>query len=183
MIRKLAVIACVLLFAVLMSGCTQPVVKPNITPTTLPPTTTIPPTTVALKSIVATAVANGNFTTLLAAVNASNLTGTLSGPGPFTVFAPTDAAFNKLPAGTVATLLNDPQGQLKQILLYHVVSGKLMASGVVNQTNLTTLQGSKLNVTVSGSVVKVDNATVIIADVQCSNGVIHVIDTVMIPPK
>jgi uncharacterized surface protein with fasciclin (FAS1) repeats len=135
-----------------------------------------------MKNIVETAVADGRFTTLVAAVQAAGLADTLSGQGPFTVFAPTDAAFAKLPAGTVATLLQDPKGQLTQILLYHVVPGTYMAADVVNQTSLPTAQGSPLPVTVEGSRVMVDNATIIITDIETSNGVIHVIDSVMIPP-
>jgi uncharacterized surface protein with fasciclin (FAS1) repeats len=112
---------------------------------------------------------------------AANLTDTLNGPGPFTVFAPTDAAFQKLPAGTVETLLADPQGQLTQILLYHVVSGEVKAADVVNLTTVKTVQGSNLTISVVNSSVKVNNATVIIPDIQCSNGVIHAIDEVLIP--
>jgi transforming growth factor-beta-induced protein len=136
-----------------------------------------------MKSIVETAVADGRFTTLVAALQAAKLDGALSGPGPFTVFAPTDDAFKNLPPGTVETLLKDPQGQLKQILLYHVVDGKVMAADVVKLTSAKTLQGSNVNVTVTNGVVKINDATVKITDIQTSNGVIHVIDKVLIPPK
>jgi transforming growth factor-beta-induced protein len=170
--------------AVLFAGCAQQQQVPvTPAPTTTAPATTAPVTPAPMKNVVETAVADGRFTTLVAAVQAAGLAGTLSGPGPFTVFAPTDDAFKKLPAGTVETLLKDPQGQLKQILLYHVVSGKVMAADVVKLTSAKTVQGGSLPINVSGSTVTVDGAKVIITDVQTSNGVIHVIDTVMIPPK
>jgi len=165
--------------AVLLAGCAQQ----QQVPVTPAPTTTAPVTPAPAKNIVETAVADGRFTTLVAAVQAAGLAGTLSGPGPFTVFAPTDDAFKKLPSGTVETLLKDPQGQLKQILLYHVVSGKVMAADVVKLSSAKTVQGSSLPISVSGSTVTVDGAKVIITDIVCSNGVIHVIDSVMIPPK
>ena len=133
------------------------------------------------QNIVNTLVADGRFTTLVAAVQAAGLTGTLSGPGPFTVFAPTDDAFNKLPAGTVTTLLKDPTGQLKQILLYHVVSGKVMAADVVKLTSATTLEGKTIAISTKGGV-KVNNASVTVTDIGCTNGVIHIIDSVLIPP-
>jgi transforming growth factor-beta-induced protein len=143
------------------------------------PTTAAPP----MKNIVETAVADGRFTTLVAAVQAAKLDGALSGPGPFTVFAPTDDAFKKLPAGTVESLLKTPEGQLKQILLYHVVDGKVMAADVVKLSSAKTLQGSNVNITVKEGVVKINDATVKITDIQTKNGVIHVIDKVLIPPK
>jgi len=155
------------------AGCTQPVTPPATpTPTPVP----------VEKDIVQTAVDDGRFTTLVAAVQAADLATTLSGPGPFTVFAPTDDAFDKLPPGTVDTLLQDPKGQLSQILLYHVVPGKLMAADVVKETSLMTAQGTPLTVSVQDGNVMVDGATVIITDIETKNGVIHVIDSVMIPP-
>jgi uncharacterized surface protein with fasciclin (FAS1) repeats len=136
-----------------------------------------------IKTIVETAVADGRFTTLVAAVQAAKLDGALSGPGPFTVFAPTDDAFKNLPPGTVASLLKEPEGQLKQILLYHVVDGKVMAADVVKLSSAKTLQGSNVNITVTNGVVKINDATVKITDIQTKNGVIHVIDKVLLPPK
>jgi len=133
------------------------------------------------KDIVETAIADGRFETLVAAVTAADLVATLKGAGPYTVFAPTDDAFAKLPAGTVASLLNNIPA-LKDILLYHVVSGKVMAEDVVKLTSATTVLGKPVTVSVVGSTVKVNNATVIITDIECSNGVIHVIDTVLLPP-
>ena len=148
-------------------------VNVTATPTAAPP----------MKTIVETAVADGRFTTLVAAVQAAKLDGALSGPGPFTVFAPTDDAFKNLPPGTVESLLKQPEGQLKQILLYHVVDGKVMAADVVKLTSAKTLQGSNVNITVTNGVVKINDATVKITDIQTKNGVIHVIDKVLIPPK
>ena len=148
-------------------------VNVTATPTAAPP----------MKTIVETAVADGRFTTLVAAVQAAKLDGALSGPGPFTVFAPTDDAFKNLPPGTVESLLKQPEGQLKQILLYHVVDGKVMAADVVKLSSAKTLQGSNVNITVTNGVVKINDATVKITDIQTKNGVIHVIDKVLIPPK
>jgi uncharacterized surface protein with fasciclin (FAS1) repeats len=130
--------------------------------------------------IVDTAVGAGNFTTLVAAVKAAGLVDTLKSPGPFTVFAPTDEAFAKLPAGAVDALLKDP-AKLKKILLYHVVSGKVMAADVVKLKRAKTVEGSFLRIRVMGSQVMVDNANVVKTDIECDNGVIHVIDTVLMP--
>ena len=133
--------------------------------------------------IVDTAVSAGNFTTLVAAVKAAGLVDTLKGAGPFTVFAPTDEAFAKLPPGTVDSLLKDPE-KLKGILLYHVVSGKVMAAQVIKMKSAKTIEGSPVKIAVSGSKVMVNNANVIKTDIECDNGVIHVIDTVLMPkPK
>jgi transforming growth factor-beta-induced protein len=168
----------ILVGVILTCGCMQP--APQVTPT---PTVTAPPmTTPVMKNIVETAVADGRFTTLVAAVQAAGLADTLSGTGPFTVFAPTDDAFKKLPAGTVETLLKDPQGQLKQILLYHVVSGKVMAADVVKLDSVTTVQGQNITITKTTEGVKVNDAKVVITDIETKNGVIHVIDAVLIPP-
>ena len=133
------------------------------------------------QDIVATAVAAGSFTTLAKALQAADLVSTLQGPGPYTVFAPTDAAFAKLPAGTVDKLLADP-AQLKQVLLYHVVPGRLLAADVVKLTSAKTAQGSDAKVSVAGGTAKIDGATIVKTDVQASNGVIHVIDSVILPP-
>lgn len=130
--------------------------------------------------IVDTAVSAGNFTTLVAAVKAAGLVDTLKGPGPFTVFAPTDEAFAKLPAGTVDALLKDPE-KLKGILLYHVVSGKVMAADVVKLKSAKTVPGGTVAIVVKGSKVMVNNANVIKTDIVTDNGVIHVIDTVLMP--
>lgn len=135
-----------------------------------------------MKDIVAVAVEAGSFETLVAAVKAAGLVETLQGAGPFTVFAPTDAAFAKLPAGTVEALLKDRE-QLTAILTYHVVPGKVTAGDIVKQGRATpsTVNGQSLQVRVEGGEVRVGDAKVITADVAASNGVIHVIDTVLLP--
>ena len=130
--------------------------------------------------IIATADAAGDFTTLLAAVEAADLTTTLQGDGPFTVFAPTDAAFAALPAGTVDSLLADIP-TLTDILLYHVVAGEVPASQVVESSLVGTVQGSDFKVTVDGDVY-VNDAMVTVTDIEASNGIIHVLDAVILPP-
>ena len=133
-------------------------------------------------TIVEVAAGNADFETLVAAVKAAGLAETLSGEGPFTVFAPTDAAFAKLPAGTVENLLKpENKDKLVALLTYHVVSGKVMAADVVGLDNATTVNGAVADITVTGSTVKVDEATVTATDIKASNGVIHVIDTVIMP--
>ncbi|MBD2725396.1 fasciclin domain-containing protein [Nostoc sp. FACHB-892] len=132
-----------------------------------------------MANIVDTAANNGSFNTLVAAIQAAGLVDTLKGPGPFTVFAPTDEAFNKLPAGTVDSLLQDIP-KLKKILTYHVVSGKVLAADVVKLKTATTVEGSDVKIDASNGV-KINDATVAAADVDADNGVIHVIDTVLIP--
>ncbi|MBG1264797.1 fasciclin domain-containing protein [Nostoc commune] len=132
-----------------------------------------------MANIVDTAANNGSFNTLVAAIKAAGLVDTLKGPGPFTVFAPTDEAFNKLPAGTVDALLKDIP-KLKKILTYHVVSGKVLAADVVKLKSAKTVEGSDVKIDASNGV-KINDATVATADVAADNGVIHVIDTVLIP--
>lgn len=132
------------------------------------------------KDIVDTAVAAGSFKTLAAALQATGLVETLKGKGPFTVFAPTDEAFAKLPAGTVEALLKD-KAKLTQILLYHVVPGNVMAKDVVKLKSAKTAQGTAVKINVSGGKVMVDNANVVKTDIATSNGVIHVIDSVILP--
>ena len=135
------------------------------------------------KDIVDTAVAAGQFKTLAAALTAAGLVDTLKGPGPFTVFAPTDAAFAKLPAGTVDTLLKpENKAKLTAILTYHVVAGKVMAVDVVKLKEAKTVNGAMVAVKVDGGNVMINNAKVTTADIAASNGVIHVIDTVLLPP-
>jgi uncharacterized surface protein with fasciclin (FAS1) repeats len=136
--------------------------------------------TAVAADIVDTAVAAGSFNTLVAAVKAAGLVDTLKGPGPFTVFAPTDEAFAKLPPGTVDGLLKDPE-KLKKILTYHVVSGKVMAADVMKMKSANTVEGSPVKIMSKGGKVMIDNATVVKADIICDNGVIHVIDTVIMP--
>lgn len=132
-------------------------------------------------NIIDTARAAGGFDTLLAAVNAAGLTETLKGNGPFTVFAPTDAAFAALPSGTVEDLLKpENKDKLTGILTYHVVPGKVMATDLREGLKVKTVQGSEVTVTLEGGT-KVDGATVSMADIEASNGVIHVIDAVIMP--
>jgi len=133
--------------------------------------------------IVDTAVAAGNFSTLVAAVQAAGLVDTLKGDGPFTVFAPTDEAFAKLPAGTVDALLADPEGALKQILLYHVVPGKVLSSDLSDGLEAPTAQGENVKFTLADGKALVNDANIVAADIEASNGVIHVIDSVILPPS
>lgn len=132
--------------------------------------------------IVDTAVAAGQFNTLAAALDAADLIDTLKGDGPFTVFAPTDDAFAKLPEGTVENLLKpENRDQLIAVLTYHVVSGKVMAKDVVSLSTAETVQGTNVDIAVVDGNVQIDGATVVAADVEASNGVIHVIDAVILP--
>jgi uncharacterized surface protein with fasciclin (FAS1) repeats len=131
-------------------------------------------------NIVETAVAAGSFKTLAAALQAAGLVETLSGKGPFTVFAPTDEAFAKLPAGTVEALLKDKE-KLSAILTYHVVAGNVPSSEVVKMTSAKTVNGQDVKIKVMDGKVMVNNAQVVKADVKATNGVIHVIDTVILP--
>ena len=138
----------------------------------------------AEKSIVETAVAAGKFKTLVAAVKAADLVDALSGEGPLTVFAPTDEAFAKLPKGTVETLLKpENKEKLVAILTYHVAGGSYPAAKVVKTDSIKSLQGQNITVSVTDDGVKVDKANVIATDVMCSNGVIHVIDSVILPKE
>ena len=133
--------------------------------------------------IVQTAVSAGNFKTLVAAVQAAGLEATLKGTGPFTVFAPPDSAFDKLPAGTVDTLLlPENKDMLAKVLTYHVVSGKLSSTDVSTSTSAKTVEGANLTFSTDAGKVKVNEATVLTADIACSNGVIHAIDSVLLPP-
>lgn len=131
------------------------------------------------KDIVDTAVAAGSFNTLVKAVKAAGLVETLKSAGPFTVFAPTDEAFAKLPAGALDSLIANPE-KLKAVLTYHVVSGKVMAQDVKTM-KAKTVQGSEASLVVKGGKVKIDKANVVKTDIACSNGVIHVIDAVVMP--
>ena len=134
------------------------------------------------QTVVDIAVADGRFTTLVAALQAAGLVDTLNGEGPFTVFAPTDDAFAALPEGTVDALLADIP-TLTNILLYHVVPGKALAADVVNLPSADTVLGEAVKISVDGGTVKVNDAQVIITDIEASNGVIHVIDAVLLPPE
>lgn len=181
--KHLSVLSLLVVFALLLAACAPatPAVMPvtgNETPTPKPESTAVP--TEAPQTIVDIAAADGRFTTLVAAVQAADLATTLSGEGPFTVFAPTDDAFAKLPAGTVEALLADVD-TLTSILLYHVVSGTVMAADVVELTSADTVNGLPVDIKVMDGKVFINEAEVIITDIEASNGVIHVIDTVILP--
>ena len=179
--------------AVAIAACSA-AASPSAAPSTAPTPTAAPTaagspssapsasTAAMAKDIVQTATEAGSFKTLLTAVKAAGLVETLQGKGPFTVFAPTDAAFAALPAGTLDGLLKDPAA-LKKILLYHVVSGAVTADKVVELTSATSVEGSPIAIAVKdGTVYLNDSAKVVTPDVMASNGVIHVIDKVILPP-
>ena len=155
------------------------VLVPDVTlPSTAPAAAPATPTS----SIVDIAVADGRFDTLVAAVSAAGLADTLASPGDFTVFAPTDDAFAALPAGTVEALLADPSGDLTTILLYHVVGDSLSRDQLATDTWVSTLSGEALYINRDGSnIIDIEGAQLLITDIQASNGVIHVIDAVMLP--
>ena len=134
------------------------------------------------ETVVGIIVNSADHDTLEAAVIAAELADDLSGEGPFTVFAPTDAAFKALPAGTLETLLSDPTGDLAEILLYHVVSGKVMSGDLSDGMMATTLLGKDIEVSIDGGKVYINDAMVTVADIEADNGVVHVIDAVLLPP-
>jgi transforming growth factor-beta-induced protein len=162
-----------ILFAIVVAAC-------GSDPTPTPSPAAAPPPEPAVGTIVDVAIADGRFETLVAAVVAADLAGTLSGEGPFTVFAPTDDAFAALPEGTVEGLLADVPA-LTDVLLYHVVSGAVLAADVVGLDSMTTLQGSDVAIEVRGGNVFGNEAQFVITDIETSNGVIHVIDAVLLP--
>jgi transforming growth factor-beta-induced protein len=161
-----------------------PMPEPTAEPTPMPePTEEVEE---MAPTIVEIAVEDGRFTTLVAAVQAAGLVDTLNSDGPFTVFAPTDDAFAALPDGTVESLLEEPEGALTQILLYHVVAGAVVmaAADVVELDSATTVQGEEISIeVVDGSVILNGEVEVIITDIEASNGIIHVIDAVLLPPS
>ena len=162
--------------AIVVSACSTTAATPA--PATPAPATAAP----AMGDIVDVATEAGSFKTLLTAATAAGLVDTLKGEGPFTVFAPTDEAFAALPAGTLDGLLKDPEA-LKQILLYHVVSGKVTADQVVGLTSADSVAGPAIKISVvDGKVMLNDSATVVTTDIETKNGVIHVIDQVILPP-
>jgi transforming growth factor-beta-induced protein len=179
---KVKIFALLVGFALLLTACSpQATPAPTARPTVVPTAVEMP------KSIVDIAVADGRFTTLVAALKAADLVGTLQGAGPFTVFAPTDDAFAALPAGTLdSLLLPENKQQLTDILLYHVIPGKVMAADVVGldgQKVDTALAGKQIAIKVNmGSVYLNETVKVIITDIEASNGIIHVIDAVLLPP-
>jgi uncharacterized surface protein with fasciclin (FAS1) repeats len=172
---KRTILLSVAAFALVVSACSAASPTPA-------PATPAPSVAPAMKDIVDTAAGAGTFKTLLEAATAAGLVDTLKGAGPYTVFAPTDAAFAALPAGTLESLLKDPEG-LKKILLYHVVSGKVMADKVVGMTSADSVAGPAIKIAVKdGTVYLNDSAKVVTTDIETANGVIHVIDSVILPP-
>lgn len=127
-------------------------------------------------------VGDGNFSAFTRAIDAAGLERVLAGPGPYTVFAPTDEAFSRLPEAVMQDLSNDPKGNLAEVLLYHMAPGRQTAAGIAENNTLATVQGSPLAVDTAGGEVTVDGARLLRADIPASNGIIHVIDTVMLPP-
>ena len=173
---KRTILLSVAALALVVSACSTTAATPA--PATPAPATAAP----AMGDIVDVATEAGSFKTLLTAATAAGLVDTLKGAGPFTVFAPTDEAFAALPAGTLDGLLKDPEA-LKQILLYHVVSGKVTADQVVGLTSADSVAGPAIKIAVKdGKVMLNDSATVVTPDVMAKNGVIHVIDQVILPP-
>ena len=173
----------VALFASLVLSACAPAATPA--PAPMPTNTPIPPIpTQAPQTIVDIAVADGRFGTLVAAVQAAGLVETLSGDGPFTVFAPTDEAFKALPEGTLASLLlPENKQQLTDILLYHVVAGSVLAEDVVKLTEAETVLGKNVTIKVEDGKVFVNDAQVIVTDIKTTNGVIHIINAVILPPQ
>lgn len=184
---KRVIAVSLMLLMLVVAACGAPATEAPAEPTEAPaePTAAPEPTEEPMmeETIVDIAVADGRFTTLVAALQAADLVGTLSGEGPFTVFAPTDDAFAALPEGTVEGLLADIPA-LTEVLTYHVAAGKVMAADVVGLTSFTTVQGEEVTVTVEGDAVILNGSVqVIITDIEASNGVIHVIDAVLLPPS
>jgi uncharacterized surface protein with fasciclin (FAS1) repeats len=182
MMNKLKIGSLLAILVLLGAACSALAPAPDPTPVPEPTRTPEPPDEDELLNIVDTAVAAGNFETLVAAVEAADLVEALKSEGPFTVFAPTDEAFAALPQGTLETLLADPAGDLTQILLYHVVPGKVMAADVSDGLEAETLQGADVSFSAEGDTVMIDGATIVSTDIEAANGVIHVIDAVILPP-
>jgi transforming growth factor-beta-induced protein len=184
MMRRFTRISAVIVaLSIAVAACGDDSASTTTTTTTSVPPTTTTTTMAALGTIPEVAAEAGTFTTLLAAVDAAGLSDTLAGPGPFTVFAPTDEAFAALPEGTVESLLADIP-TLTDILLYHVVDGAVGSDVVVGLNSATTLEGKDITIAVvDGSVILNGTVKVIATDIEASNGVIHVIDAVLLPPS
>jgi uncharacterized surface protein with fasciclin (FAS1) repeats/plastocyanin len=182
--KKLSVILMILFVGILIAGCTTKPAAPVATPAPTPVPTPVPTTVPApeARGCYAIIADDPQFSVLATAIKAAKLDTALNGPGQVTIFAPTDDAFNSLPAGTVATLLKDPEGQLKQILLNHVVDGRILKSvDVVKLGEAKTMQGAVLVINTTDGVT-IGGAKVTKTDIVCTNGVIHVINRVLIPP-
>ena len=186
--KKYIVLTLLMSLSLVFAACAAPAATqpaPTATAVSVPTAAPAPTEVVAepeMMNIVETAIAAGGFETLVAAVSAAGLAETLSGEGTFTVFAPTDEAFAALPAGTIDTLLADPTGDLTQILLYHVLGSKAMAADVTDGLEVETLQGGTVKFSVVDGKVMINDATIVTTDIEASNGVIHVIDAVIMPP-
>ena len=182
--KRLTLVSLLLIFSLVLAACGGAETPAPAAPTAVPqPDPVEEMEAEPANTIVDIAVNDGRFTTLVAALTAAGLVETLSGEGPFTVFAPTDDAFAALPEGTVESLLADPQGALTDILLYHVVAGRVMAADVLGLTSAATVNGELITIATDSGVVLNDMANVIITDIEASNGVIHVIDAVILPPS
>jgi len=180
--KKIFVVLAILFIGILLAGCTSQPPAPVVTPTPTPVPTPVP-TAPQLKTCYAIIADDPQFSVLGAALKASKLDAALNGNGPFTILAPNDAAFAKLPNGTVASLLKAPEGDLKQILLNHVVANKtLLAVDVVKVGEAKTMQGTVVKINNTADGVTIGGAKVTKTDIVCSNGVIHVIDRVILPP-
>ncbi|NIQ98630.1 MAG: fasciclin domain-containing protein [Gemmatimonadales bacterium] len=181
-IGALAAVSLLLLSALSLAGCAREEPVEVSRPIPPPEPAEAPEPVETPKDIVDTAIAAGSFQTLVKAVQAAGLVDTLKGEGPFTVFAPTDEAFAKLPAGTLDDLLKpENKEKLTAILTYHVVPDKMMAADVAALDSATTVNGKDITITADEEGVTVDGARVVQTDIECSNGVIHVIDSVMMP--
>jgi uncharacterized surface protein with fasciclin (FAS1) repeats/plastocyanin len=179
--KKIFVVLAILFIGILLAGCTSQPPAPVVTPTPTPVPTPVP-TTPQLRTCYAIIADDPQFSVLGAALKASKLDATLNGNGSFTILAPNDAAFEKLPNGTVASLLKAPDGELKQILLNHVIDNKtLLAVDVAKLGDAKTMQGTVLKINTTDGVT-IGGAKVTKTDIVCSNGVIHVVDRVILPP-
>jgi uncharacterized surface protein with fasciclin (FAS1) repeats/plastocyanin len=180
--KKIFVVLAILFIGILLAGCTSQPPAPVVTPTPTPVPTPVP-TTPQLRTCYAIIADDPQFSVLNAALKASKLDAALNGNGPFTILAPNDAAFKSLPNGTVETLLKDPQGQLTQVLLDHVIANKtLLAVDITKIGEAKTMQGAVVKINNTADGVTIGGAKVTKTDIVCSNGVIHVINRVIIPP-
>jgi len=184
--NKMNLFATAVLSATLLMSCNGGETKEPVTDATAPADTiaVAPPTPAAPATVVDIAVGSADHTTLVTAVKAAGLAETLSGAGPFTIFAPTNAAFDKLPKGTVESLLTpEKKADLTGILTYHVVAGNIKAADLKDGQMVKTLNGKELKVTIKDGTVMIDGAVVTTADLAAGNGVVHVIDAVLLPKK
>jgi len=177
-LKILYLLAALCITGVLIAGCTTP----PATNVSAPVTTGVPTKAPVANTIVSAATANGNLKTFVSALQAAKLDTVLNGPGPYTVFAPTDSAFANLPNGTIQKLLMTPSGQLTDILKYHVVQGDYMTSAFTNNTTVKTLEGENIHLNVTNGSVYVNGAKIVVTNIKTDNGEIQVIDAVLLPP-